>query len=56
MPTKKGYSRKTISENTQIEIEAGKTPKQAYAIAMDIARKSARKAGTVVEPARRKKK
>ena len=37
-PTKKGYSRKTINYNTQVEIEAGKTPKQAYAISKDIAR------------------
>jgi hypothetical protein len=56
MPTKKGYSRKTINYNTQVEIEAGKTPKQAYAISMDIARKAAEKAGTTVPPARKKKK
>lgn len=43
MPLKKGKSRKVIRENTKTEIEHGKSPKQAYAIAMTFAKKSGRK-------------
>ena len=40
MPPKKGYSAKTISENIVREIDAGKPPKQAIAIALASARKA----------------
>lgn len=40
MPLKKGTSKKVIQENIRREIEAGKPPKQAAAIAYDMARKS----------------
>lgn len=44
MPLKKGYSQKTISRNIAVEIAAGRSPKQAAAIAYATARKSAPKA------------
>lgn len=40
MPLKKGSSQKTINENTKREIQAGKTPQQASAIAHNVARKA----------------
>jgi hypothetical protein len=43
MPIKKGYSKKTISENIKKEIASGKKKDQAIAIALDVARKSKRK-------------
>ena len=39
MPLKKGYGKKTISENIKREMRAGKSPKQAQAIALASARK-----------------
>jgi hypothetical protein len=45
MPTKKGFSKASIGKNIATEIKAGKPPAQAKAIALDVARKAAKKAG-----------
>ena len=43
MPLKRGYSKRTIKSNIATEIQSGKKPSQAAAIAYSVARKAKRK-------------
>jgi hypothetical protein len=45
MPLKKGYSRDTIGKYIKMEEKAGRPKKQAVAIALNVARDAAMKAG-----------
>lgn len=55
MPLTKGYSRKSIGENIKTEEKAGRPRKQAIAIALNIARKAAEKAGKPSKAPKRRK-
>ena len=43
MPLKTGYGKKAIASNIKIELKAGKSQKQAVAIALSAAEKARRK-------------
>jgi hypothetical protein len=45
MPLKKGFSRATIGKNIKMEEKAGRPKNQAIAIALNVARNAAMKAG-----------
>jgi len=45
MPMKQGYSKKTIGKNVAMEMKSGKPRKQAVAMALSMASKSAKSAG-----------
>lgn len=44
MPTKKGYSKKTIAHNIAVEKKSGKSQAQSVAIALSIAEQAKTKA------------
>lgn len=54
MPMKKGYSDKTVSKNIKTEMKAGKPQKQAVAMAMGMAAKSAKEAGKPMKSMKKK--
>ena len=54
MPLIKGYSKASIGKNIGKEIKAGKPKKQAIAIALSVARDSAKKAGKPTKAPKRK--
>lgn len=55
MPLKKGYSRNTIGKNIKMEEKSGRPRKQAIAIALNVARDAAMKAGKPSKAPRRAK-
>ena len=56
MPLKKGYSRSTIGNNIKMEEKSGRPKKQAIAIALNVARDAAMKAGKPSKAPKRKAK
>jgi len=56
MPLKKGYSRASINRNIATERRAGRSRKQAVAIAYSVARAAAKKAGRRPAHLRRRRK
>ena len=56
MPLKKGYSRSSIGKNIKTEEKAGRPKKQAIAIALNVARDAAMKAGKPSKAPKRKAK
>ena len=44
MPLIRGYSKKSVSSNIKEELKAGKSQKQAVAIALSVAREAKKKA------------
>lgn len=56
MPLKKGYSRATIGKNIKMEEKSGRPRKQAIAIALNVARDAAMKAGKPSKAPKRKAK
>jgi hypothetical protein len=56
MPLKKGFSRASIGKNIKMEEKAGRPRKQAIAIALNVARDAAMKAGKPSKAPKRKAK
>ena len=56
MPLKKGFSRASIGKNIKMEEKAGRPKKQAIAIALNVARNAAMKAGKPSKAPKRKAK
>jgi hypothetical protein len=56
MPLKKGFSRATIGKNIKMEEKSGRPRKQAIAIALNVARDAAMKAGKPSKALKRKAK
>ncbi len=56
MPLKKGYSRSSIGKNIRTEEKSGRPRKQAIAIALNVAREAAMKAGKPSKAPKRNRK
>ncbi len=56
MPLKKSFSRASIGKNIKMEEKAGRPKKQAIAIALNVARDAAMKAGKPSKAPKRKAK